>query len=90
MDGLSFEAIKADIRDAVDKYLPNLIINEISITPYLEDLEAQGEINMDNLGVGGIYRVPGRGTEEYTAKVRIDYTITDSTFESKDFIIINI
>jgi len=90
MDGLSFEAIKADIRDAVDKYLPNLIINEISITPYLEDLEAQGEINMDNIGVGGIYRVPGRGTEEYTAKVRIDYTITDSTFESKDFIIINI
>jgi phage baseplate assembly protein W len=90
MDGLSFEAIKADIRDAVDKYLPNLIINEISITPYLDDLEAQGEINMDNIGVGGIYRVPGRGTEEYTAKVRIDYTITDSTFESKDFIIINI
>jgi hypothetical protein len=90
MDGLSFETIKADIRDAVDKYLPNLIINEISITPYLEDLEAQGEINLDNIGVGGVYRVPGRGTEEYTAKVRIDFTITDNTFESKDFIIINI
>lgn len=90
MDGLSFEAIKADIRDAVDKYLPNLIINEISVTPYLEDAEALGEINLEKIGVGGIYRVPGQGTEEYTAKVRIDYTITDSTFESKDFIIINI
>ena len=45
---------------------------------------------MDKLGVGGIYRLPGRGVEEYTAKLRIDYTITDSTFQSKDFIIINI
>ena len=67
-----------------------LTINEITITPYLEDLEAQGELNMDKLGVGGIYRVPGRGVEEYTAKLRIDYTITDSTFQTKDFIIINI
>lgn len=90
MDGPSFDAIRADIKEAVDKYLPNIIINEISIMPYLDDLEVQGELNMSNLGVGGIYRIPGRGTEEYTAKVRIDYTITDSTFESRDFIIINI
>ena len=90
MDGPSFDAIKADIREAVDKYLPNIIINEITVMPYLDDLEVQGELNMQNLGVGGIYRIPGRGTEEYTAKVRIDYTITDSAFESRDFIIINI
>jgi len=90
MDGPSFDAIKADIREAVDKYLPNIIINEITVMPYLDDLEVQGELNMQNLGVGGIYRIPGRGTEEYTAKVRIDYTITDTAFESRDFIIINI
>ena len=90
MDGTTFEAIKADIRDSIEKYIPNLTVNEITITPYLEDLEAQGELNMDKLGIGGIYRVPGRGVEEYTAKLRIDYTITDSTFQTKDFIIINI
>ena len=90
MDGPSFDAIKADIREAVDKYLPNIIINEITVMPYLDDIEVQGELNMQNLGVGGIYRIPGRGTEEYTAKVRIDYTITDTAFESRDFIIINI
>ena len=90
MDGTTFEAIKADIRDSIEKYIPNLTVNEITITPYLDDLEAQGELNMDKLGIGGIYRVPGRGVEEYTAKLRIDYTITDSTFQTKDFIIINI
>ena len=90
MDGTTFEGIKTDITDSVEKYIPNLTINEITITPYLEDLEAQGQLNMDNLGVGGIYRLHGRGVEEYTAKLRIDYTITDSTFQSKDFIIINI
>ena len=90
MDGTTFEAIKSDIRDSIEKYIPNLTVNEITITPYLDDLEAQGELNMDKLGVGGIYRVPGRGVEEYTAKLRIDYTITDSTFQTKDFIIINI
>ena len=27
MDGLSFEAIKADIRQSVDEFLPNLVLN---------------------------------------------------------------
>jgi hypothetical protein len=45
---------------------------------------------MENIGVGGIYRVPGTGVADYTAKIRIDYTITDSTFNNKDFVIINI
>jgi phage baseplate assembly protein W len=90
MDGTTFQAIKEDVTNAVEKYIPNLTINDVTITPYLEDLEAQGELNMDKIGVGGIYRLPGRGVEEYTAKLRIDYTITDSTFQSKDFIIINI
>jgi len=90
MDGTSFEAIKSDIENAVETYIPNLTINEITITPYLEDLDIQGELNVEKLGVGGIYRIPGRGVEEYTAKLRIDFTITDSTFQTKDFIIINI
>ena len=50
MDGTSFEAIKSDIENAVEKYIPNLTINEITITPYLEDLDARGELNTEKLG----------------------------------------
>ena len=89
MDGPTFEAIKSDIRDSVEKYIPNLTIKDISLTPYLDDLEAQGELNYEKLG-GTVYKIPGKGTEEYTAKLRIDYSVDDKAFESKDFIIINI
>jgi len=89
MDGPTFEAIKADIREAVDKFIPNLTIKDISLTPYIDDLEAQGELNYEKLG-GAVYRIPGKGTEEYTAKLRIDYSVDDKAFESRDFIIINI
>jgi phage baseplate assembly protein W len=90
MDGTSFEAIKEDVKNSIEKYIPNLTVNNITLTPYLEDLEAEGELNQEKLGIGGIYRIPGRGTEEYTAKLRIDYSINDGTFDSKDFVIINI
>jgi hypothetical protein len=30
------------------------------------------------------------GADEYTAKVKIDYVITDDVFSSKDFVILNI
>ena len=89
MDGPTFDSIKAEIREAVTKYIPKLQIDEIKIMPYLEDNEAQGEINHENLD-GRIYRIPDRSAEEYTAKVKIEYTIADGTFESRDFIIINI
>jgi len=89
MDGPTFEAIKSDIREAVDKYIPNLTIKDITLTPYLDDLEAQGELNYEKLG-GLVYRIPGKGTEEYTAKLRIDYSADNKAFETKDFIIINI
>ena len=48
-----------------------------------------GSVNYENIG-NGIYKIAGRGTEEYTAKVRIDFTITDNAFQTRDFIIINI
>ena len=90
MDGPSFEAIKADIKDAVNEFIPNLTINNISITPYLDDAELIGDLNISNLGVGGIYRIPGNGTQEYTAKIRIDFTTDDAAFGQRDFVIINI
>jgi phage baseplate assembly protein W len=91
MDSPTFESIKSDIKDNVEKYIPNLIINEITINPYVEE-EGQTtvtQLNTDFLDTG-VLSVPGRGVEEYTAKLRIDFTITSDTFETRDFVIINI
>ena len=102
LDGETFEGIKSDIQEQIEKYLPGLIINDISVKPYLEADESVGEINYSNLGQNGdilanefesqyeIYKVPGSDTYEYTAKLRIDYTVGDSTFSPSQFIIINI
>jgi phage baseplate assembly protein W len=91
-DGITFEAVKDDIRDNVSKYIPNLVINDIVVLPY-EEYETQfsdvRSVNYENLG-NGIYKIAGRGTEEYTAKIKIDFTITDNAFQTRDFIIINI
>jgi hypothetical protein len=35
-------------------------------------------------------RFPGKGTSEYTAKVRIDYSTERNAFAQSDFVIINI
>ena len=37
-----------------------------------------------------LYRLPGKGTSEYTAKIKIDYSTNAQTFAQSDFIIINI
>jgi len=95
MDGPTFDAIKSDIQDAVDKYIPNLQINDVSITPYTdEDKSPVGNLNLQDqeatYEMFDIFRTAGEGVEDYTAKVKIDYSIKENTFESRDFIIINI
>jgi phage baseplate assembly protein W len=95
MDGPTFDAIKSDIQTAVEKYIPNLILNDISIKPYSEDDKSPvGELNIEDQDstyeMFDIFRTAGEGVDEYTAKVKIDYSIKNSTFESRDFIIINI
>jgi len=95
MDGPTFDAIKADIRDSVDKYIPNLQIDEISIEPYTD----QDKTQLDTLNLVeqdatyemfDIYRTAGEGVEDYTAKIKINYSIKNSTFDTRDFVIVNI
>lgn len=81
MDGPTFSDIQAEIKDAVDEYMPGITITEISIKPASED---------DPVNENNIYQVPGMETLEHTAKIRIDYSINDSAFSSSDFVIINI
>jgi phage baseplate assembly protein W len=85
LDGPTFNQIEAEIRDSVEKYIPNLLINKVSVYAATDDLVesvVQDGVNTFNL--------PGRNSVEYTAKVKIDYTITSNVFNPSDFIIINI
>ena len=91
-DGLTFEAIESDIRDAVEQFMPNLLLNGVSITPADPQDEVESQIGENIAGAADIkiYRFPGKGTSEYTAKVRIDYSTERSAFAQSDFVIINI
>lgn len=92
-DGLTFDAIESDIRDSIQKYMPNLLVNNITIEPANLEDEAGYSTNITTTDDGklyDIYRVPGRGTSEYTAKIKIDYSTNRQTFAQSDFIIINI
>jgi|TARA_R110002167_G_scaffold70431_1_gene198462 phage baseplate assembly protein W len=88
MDNPTFDSIEAEIREQVDKYIPNLRIDKIIITPMTEAEDTEG--TLVNTNDDRVYRVSDTSTEEYTAKVRIDFTSTSSAFETKDFVIINL
>ncbi len=79
-DGQTFDSIKDEVQDQVEKYLPFLTINDISVKPYLEKDEIPGQINNETLGINDVYKIPGANTQEYTAVLKIDYTYNNSAF----------
>ena len=91
-DGLTFDAIESDIRDSVERYMPNLLLNNITIEPAdpMEEVVAGTQTNIAGPSDISIYRFPGKGTSEYTAKIKIDYSTNRTTFAQSDFVIINI
>lgn len=88
MDGVSFSELEFEIRESVEEYIPNITITKIDIKAASDGEENKGTYVNGN--DERVYRVPGIGTAEHTAKIRIDYTITDSAFDSSDFVIINV
>ena len=90
-DGLTFNAIESDIRDAINNFMPNLLVNNITIEPAsIEDESPSVPSNAISDDVPYIFRVPGKGTADYTAKIKIDYSTDSATFAQSDFVIINI
>ena len=91
-DGLTFDAIESDIREAVGTFMPGLLLNQITISPADPQEEVDIATGTATVGSGesSIYRFPGKGTSEYTAKIKIDYSTNKSTFGPSDFVIINI
>ena len=84
-DNTTFNQIEEEIRESVRRYIPNLNINSINVSNYIQE----NEIN--NIGDDlRLFRVPDSGTEEYTAKIRVDFSVNNGTFSTSDFIIINI
>jgi phage baseplate assembly protein W len=88
LDGPTFSQIESEIRESVELYMPNLKLTNISITAASDGEENKGSYitNEDER----VFRVPGITELEHTAKVRIDYTVTDNVFNTSDFVIINI
>lgn len=78
MDMPTFNSIENEIRESCEKFMPQLRITSI-------DIKA-----LDGSPSDGDFNIPGLGVKEYTAKVTINYVITDDVFNTKDFIILNI
>lgn len=91
-DGLTFDAIESDIREAVATFMPNLLLNQITISPAdpMEEVDLTTGTSTVGSSESTIYRFPGKGTSEYTAKIKIDYSTNNTTFGPSDFVIINI
>jgi phage baseplate assembly protein W len=88
LDGPTFSDIEAEIKSSVGTYMPNLQITNITVEPASAGLENKGyTVNEDGERE---FRVTNISQLEHTARIKIDYRITDSAFESSDFIIINI
>ncbi len=88
LDGPTFSDIDAEIRDAVEEYIPGITIKNISITAASDGEEDKGTY-IDQYDTR-VFRVPGIGTKEHTAKVKIDYQINNDVFNASDFVILNI
>lgn len=93
-DGLTFQAIESDIRDSINQFMPNLLVNQITIEPAEQSMESVQTLNerpiSDDPRLYDLFRVPGKGTSEYTAKIKIDYSVNSQTFAQSDFVVINI
>jgi phage baseplate assembly protein W len=88
LDGPTFSEIEGEIRDSVEKYMPGVQITNISITDASLGEENKGTyINSDGERE---FKVQGISEKEHTAKIKIDYRVTNQAFESSDFVIINI
>ena len=88
LDGPTFSEIEGEIRDSVEKYMPGVLITNISITDASLGEENKGTyINSDGERE---FKVQGISEKEHTAKIKIDYKVTNQAFESSDFVIINI
>jgi len=73
----------------VARYIPNLQITTITVTDAQQEESTQTVTTAGNVINQGLI-IPNQGVVEYTAKVRVDFTVTNDAFGTQDFVIINI
>ena len=89
LDGPTFKNIESEIRDSVQKYMPQLQLTNINISA--PTWEAAGLTATSSGGVTDPQiQMTNQNVTEYTATVRIDYAISNDVFNTKDFVILNI
>ena len=88
LDGPTFADVESEIRDSVEKYIPGIQILNIEIKDASEGEENKGTF-INSQGERE-FTVQGIGEKEHTAKIKINYRITNQAFESTDFVNINI
>jgi phage baseplate assembly protein W len=89
LDGPTFSDVEAEIRESVGRYMPGILVTNVEIKEATADLEDSNATYVNSEGKRE-FRVPGLAQKEYTARVKIDYKVTNSAFESSDFVILNI
>ena len=89
LDGPTFKNIESEIRESCEKYLPQLKITNITIKAASSE-ETDFVVTTNGDAYNREYAQPGLNPTEYTAKVKIEYVVTDDVFNSKDFVILNI
>lgn len=88
LDGPTFSEIESEIRDTIRTYMPNLQVTNITIEDASMGLEDKGD-TLNQFGERE-FKVTNISQLEHTARIKIDYKITNSAFQSQDFVIINI
>ena len=89
LDGPTFQNIQSEIRDSVEKFMPQLQLTNINISAPTGEAAGATVTTAGNV-VNPQLQMTNQDVTEYTATVRIDYSITNDVFNSKDFIILNI
>jgi len=90
LDGGTKKVIEKEIREAVKKFIPNLQITKVDVKT-LEDIKIEEETQtLDGSVDDKTFSFVGELQEHYTIRIRIDYSIGDDVFETKDFVIINL
>ena len=86
LDSPTFDQIETEIKEAVETYIPGLTITSVKIEPAVETQDTL-QINNESATEFNFTNTP---EIEYTAKVRINYNITNNVFNTAGFVIINI
>ena len=90
LDNGTKTSIDLEIREAVKEFIPNLNINKVEVKS-AEDVRKEEDLQSPDPSLtDNSFSFVGDKDREYTLRVRIDYSIGDGVFESKDFVIINL